>query len=132
MVAMRNVNWYRDGASLRQEEDGVSIHPNGQPIPATLFGRVDEHGAIDPHLCYVSAVDDSKSGRGFDECYLLGAGAHSFGGLEEPYGSMTCMRRSTVVDSVAKVIHGPNTDAIDYVDYGPGETPPLSGYRLSK
>jgi hypothetical protein len=129
---MRNVNWYRDGATLTQEDNGVSIHPNGEPIPATLFGRFGKHGTIDPHLCYVSAVGDSRSGRGFDECYLLGAGAHSFGVLEGEQGSITCMRRSTVVDSVANVIHGPNTNAIDYVDYGPGETPPLLGYRLSK
>ena len=132
MVAMRDVNWYPHGASLVQREGGVAILPKGEPTLATLYGTIDENEEIDPHRCWVSAVGDSSSGRRFDECHLLGREAFAFGGLEEKQGSLTCMRKSTVVDSVAKVIHGPNTDAIDYVEYGPGERIFLTGYRLCK
>jgi hypothetical protein len=132
MVSMRDVKWYRDGASLKQQEGGVAILPIGQPTLATLFGKIDTYGDLDPHYCYVSAVGDPSSGRGFDECHLLGREACSFGGMDEQRGSMTCMDKRTVVDTDAKVIHGPNTDAVDYVEYGSGDRIFLSEYRLSK
>lgn len=129
LVMKRDVEWYSEGASFVQKEEGVEIHPEGEPTLGTLIGESDPNGYFDPESWYVRVPGNSI--YGFDPVYQLSRGGHIFGSLEDDKGSMAFLKEGVEVDPEAKVIKGLATDVIDYVQYGRESIPYLPGYRLS-
>jgi len=127
MLEKNDVNWYSEGASLEQKDDGVEIHPIGEPTLASLYGKSNREEHLDPNSCFLSVPGGTRNG--FKLTHQLSQGGHTFGSFKPNEGSMAYLDKGVKVDSESQVIEG--THARDYVQYGRETISFLPGYTLS-